>query len=225
MAKESGETCLLSFSLGKDSICAWSALRPHFKRIVPFYLHDVPGLEFIEKSIRYFERKFKTKIIQVPHPSLYRKLRNFTFQAPENCLAIEAANLRQLEYADIEDYVRRKSGAGKDAFVALGTRTADSPIRLANMRRYGPINYKRNSFWAVYDWRIADVVDCLKKNGLKLPVDYKLFGRSYDGIDYRFLAPIKEHFPRDYARILEYFPLAELELKRREWSPHQGAAK
>lgn len=49
----------------------------------------------------------------------------------------------------------------------------------------------------------------------QLPVDYKLFGRTFDGIDYRFLKPIKENFPRDYEKIITWFPLAELELFRR----------
>ena len=43
---------------------------------------------------------------------------------------------------------------------------------------------------------------------MPLPVDYEMFGRSFDGIDYRFISPIKERFPDDYARILEWFPMA-----------------
>jgi len=140
---------------------------------------------------------------------------NMTFQAPENCAAIEKANLAHLKYDELERHVRTVANA-PDAFVALGTRTADSPVRLANMRQHGALNPRRRSFWAIFDWKIADVADCLRREGLKLPVDYKLFGRSFDGVDYRFLAPIKEHFPRDYAKILEWFPLADLELFRRD---------
>ena len=39
-------------------------------------------------------------------------------------------------------------------------------------------------------------------------------GQATDGLDYRFLRPIKENSPKDYKRILEWFPLAELELHR-----------
>jgi hypothetical protein len=50
----------------------------------------------------------------------------------------------------------------------------------------------------------------------KLPIDYHLFGRSFDGMDYRFLKPIKDNFPKDFEKILEWFPLADLEIFRAE---------
>ena len=58
------------------------------------------------------------------------------------------------------------------------------------------------------------VADVIKRAGVELPVDYAWFGRSFDGIDARFLVPLKQHAPRDYQRVLEVFPLAELEVFR-----------
>jgi hypothetical protein len=49
--------------------------------------------------------------------------------------------------------------------------------------------------------------------------EYEWFGRSFDGIDWRFLAPIKQHAPDDYARILDWFPLADLEVFCRDLTP------
>jgi hypothetical protein len=214
VAAVSGDSCLLSFSAGKDSIAAWLWLRRYFRQIQPFYLYLVPDLEFVEEGLRYFEAFFETTILRIPHPSIYRMLNNFTFQPPERCAVIERANLPMLTYQQAEEIARQHFGL-PDAWVAIGTRTADSPIRLANVKRYGPLNYKRRSFLPVYDWRIDRLVGQLREAGVKLPIDYRLFGRSFDGIDYRFLAPIKQHLPADYQRILEWFPLAELELFRR----------
>jgi len=56
----------------------------------------------------------------------------------------------------------------------------------------------------------------IERSGIKLSVDYKIFGRSFDGLDYRFLAPIKKHFPRDWQRLCQWFPLAEAEIYRYE---------
>ena len=55
--KRTGDTILLAFSRGKDSIAAWLALRDSklFKRIIPVYLYLVPGLKFEEESLKYFE--------------------------------------------------------------------------------------------------------------------------------------------------------------------------
>jgi hypothetical protein len=212
-----GEVVLLSFSCGKDSIVAWLQMRRYFTRIVPYYLYEIPRLPLVEEALAYYEDYFQTPILRMPHPSLFRKLRNLVFQPPERCALIEAADLPNVTYAMIEAEVRRSSGL-PDAYTGVGTRTADSPIRLASVRKHGSLNPKRRSFLPVYDWRIARVVEELKAARIRLPADYQLFGRSFDGIDYRFLKPLKDNRPEDYARILAWFPLAELEVKRREYA-------
>ena len=56
----------------------------------------------------------------------------------------------------------------------------------------------------------------IKRHGIKLPVDYKLFGRTFDGIDYRFVGPLRKHLPEDFERLRFWFPLIDLEILRRE---------
>ena len=51
-------------------------------------------------------------------------------------------------------------------------------------------------------------MDAIRGAGIELPPEYAWFGRSFDGLDRRFLGPIQQHAARDYARILEWFPLA-----------------
>lgn len=178
--EHSGPTCIVSFSCGKDSIAAWLRIRPLFDRVVPFYLELVPGLEFVDASLAYYERFFGMPILRLPHPSFPRMLRNYVFQAPQHCAAIDDADIPALTYGQVEAHVRRVAGV-PEAYVAIGTRTADSPIRLANVRKFGSANPKRKSFFPVYDWKIADIVECIRGAGVKLPVDYALFGRSFDG--------------------------------------------
>src|ERR1700756_266835 len=79
----SGDTAILGFSTGKDALAAYLALRPVFERVMLYYLYLVPGLEFVEDSLRYFEQALGTTILRLPHPSLYRMLRNLVFQPPE----------------------------------------------------------------------------------------------------------------------------------------------
>jgi hypothetical protein len=61
-----------------------------------------------------------------------------------------------------------------------------------------------------------ELVVSLQEAGVCLPVDYEMFGRSFDGLDYRFLKPIRHRFPKDYAKIVEMFPLVEIESFRYE---------
>jgi hypothetical protein len=217
VAEKSGDTALLSFSAGKDAVAAWLQMRKYFKRIIPIYLYNIPDLEFVEQGLRYYEDFFQTKIHRYPNISTLRMLRNCTFQPPSRWPILQDWELR-ITFPQIEADLRRKHGV-PDAFIAIGTRTADSPTRLANVRMYGSLTPTRRSFLPVFDWRIADVVGAIKSAGIKLTVDYEMFGRSFDGVDYRFLQPIKERFPRDYARILEWFPMADLEIMRRNLAP------
>jgi len=211
------DTVILSFSLGKDSIGAWFRLKKYFKKIHLFYFYLVPDLEFVDRSIKYYEDCFETEIALLPSPSLYRMLNNLVFQAPENCHLIEEAQLQEFDYDGIVNQWKRDVGLDESTFVAHGTRANDSIMRRTALKKWGSLNPKRRTFLPIYDWNKDRLKQCLRDNRIKLPVDYEMFGRSFDGIDYRFLQPIKDKFPRDYARILEFFPLAELELKRREY--------
>ncbi|MCI6937495.1 MAG: hypothetical protein MR762_12800 [Clostridiales bacterium] len=217
MAQEC-DTAILAFSTGKDSIAAWLQMRKYFKRIVPYYCYSVPGLEFVEKSLAYYEDFFETHIYRLPHRSLYRWLRGMVFQSPPHVTKVEALDLPGEEYDDamIGELVRELGHLPDGAYVGTGVRMADSPMRRVGLMTHGCINHSQKRFYPVYDWKKADLLAAIDESGVKLPPDYRLFGRTFDGIDYRFLKPIKEHYPKDYEKILEWFPLAELEIMRRE---------
>lgn len=207
---------LLAFSRGKDAVAAWIALRPHFDRIIPYYLYTIPGLEFEEESLDYFERFFGERIVRLPHPAIYRFLRGLTFQAPQNCIVIEQAELPSINYSDIRDAMVEKFDLQEDALVADGVRAADSPMRRIAIMKHGSISWNLRKYHPVWDMRKADLEAMFRREGVRLPVDYKIWGRTFDGLDLRFLVPLKKHFPRDYQRLLEFFPLAELEIFRWE---------
>lgn len=198
---------MLSFSCGKDSIAAWLALRPHFRRIIPVYMWLVPGLRFVEDSLCYYEDFFGTPIMRVPHPSFYRWLNNFVYQPPERCAIIERVGFPNLDYDQMLDMAAEDAGLKRRPWSATGVRAA--------ITRYGVRNTNRKTFFAIWDWTKDKLITEIGRAGVKLPVDYKWFGRSFDGIDRRFLEPLREHAPADYKTILDWFPLAELDLLRK----------
>ena len=75
---------------------------------------------------------------------------------------------------------------------------ADSPMRRIGIKTHGAINHNDKRFYPVYDWNKERLLNEIDAAGVKLPVDYELFGRTFDGLDYRFLKPISERFPEDY---------------------------
>ncbi|WP_051386167.1 hypothetical protein [Actinokineospora inagensis] len=210
-----GKRVLLGFSRGKDSLAAWLAMREAGITVVPYHLYLVPGLQFVEDSLKFYEDFFGTRIVNLPHPSLYRWLNSFLFQPPERCAIIEAAQFPEPTYEELADLLRNDLDLPR-AWNADGVRAADSPNRRMAMVTHGPVREHLRKVSPVWDWRIADVRAALARHSCPLPPEYDWFGRSFDGLDYRFLKPIKDHAPEDYARILEWFPLADLEIFRRD---------
>ena len=216
--RDRGDAVGLSFSCGKDSIAAWLYLREQGFRVVPFYLALVPGLEFVEHSLRFYEAFFGTRVYRLLHPNLYRRLNNLGDQPLRRHRAIAAmaadGRMPLYDYPDAERGFRRTAGLRLNAWIAVGTKLADSAARASRLGTgYNP---RRNVFSPVRNWATRDVVRILLDYRCPLPVDYQLFGRSFDGYDCRFLAPIRDRFPRDYATVLEWFPDAERQFARLE---------
>lgn len=210
------DTVLMSFSCGKDSIAAWLTIRPYFKKIVPYYLWLVPGLSFVEDSLRYYEDYFGTHIIRLPHPSFWRMLNNFMWQSPERCQVIEAARMPNYDYDDMNRLIIEREGLPDTTFCVSGVRAVDSPVRWSTMKKHGAINWNRRYFYPVWDMRKDELIRLIERNHINLPVDYAMFGRSFDGVDYRFLKPLREYYPADFEKLIEWFPMANLEIMRYE---------
>lgn len=216
MADRVGGKVMLSFSCGKDSIVAWLKMREYFIEITPYYLYLIPDLEFVEQSIQYYEQYFGCHIWRLPHPSLHRWMNNCVFQPPDRVEWLRSLKLASFDYDEIRSLVWTATGNKGEGFYGVGIRAVDSPIRWTAIKTHGPVSENQHKFYPIYDFRKADMLTWLEKAQVKLPVDYRMFGRSFDGIDARFLGPIKKYFPKDYQKIIEYIPMADMELYRRE---------
>lgn len=215
LAAEGRPVCV-SFSCGKDAIATELALREAGVETVLAYMYAVPGLQFVEDGRKSLEDQLGKEIKAYPHPSLWRMLNAFVFQPPERLAIIEAARMPELSYPDFWALVKEDLGLPVDTWVADGVRAADSIVRRASFSRHGIMKFSSRKVSPIADWLKAEVMGIIDRHNIKLPIDYEWFGRSFDGIDYRFLKPIKDNSPEDYRRILDWFPLAELEIMREE---------
>ncbi len=213
------DTAILAFSTGKDSLAAWLQLRKYFKKIVPYYCYGVPGLEFVECNLRYYEDFFGCHIYRLPHRSFYRMLGGFMDQPPGRVSIIQKAKLPDdSTYNDdiIGDIIRNCARLPDAAYIATGVRMADSLFRRLAIKSHGAVNHNAKRFYPVYDWKKEDLIRAFDEAGVKLPIDYRMFGRTFDGLDYRFTKPLREWFPEDYQRVLDWFPFCDVEIVRRE---------
>ena len=221
--RELSPRILLSFSTGKDSIGATLAVRrAGFDDIVPFYMYQVPGnLEFIEESLAYYERTLfdGRHIVRVPHPFIQRAMRKKILQPPERIELIDGMDFERYSSDDLADNIIDSLGWPEETYVALGIRATDSQNRYTLFKKRGmaaAVNEANNKFYPIFDWNKERLVEEIVKSGVKLPIDYRLFGKTFDGLDLRFIYPLRKHFPRDYERMKFWWPLLDVEFFRYE---------
>ena len=221
MLIDQGKPVLLAFSRGKDSIAAWIALKEAGIEIIPFHLIRVPGVKFVEESLQYFEEVFGQHIYRIPHPSMLRQLRKSLFRDPATAALIDAADIPPIVYEDVDD-IMRLHYAERTTWVADGVRAVDSIRRRLSMKKTGSIYAKTRKCHPVWDWRVAAIRNAMAEHNIELPIDYELFGRSWDGLQYDFIAPLAERFPDDYEVVKTWFPMVEGVLVRRELEEKYG---
>ena len=216
---ESGEDVMLAFSGGKDSLSAWiamlnSGMPP--ERIYPYYMYGIPGLKFVDDMLDRVEQKFQRRIGRYPNPVLYHWLNYGTYQPPERRAVIRAARLPNFDYPELIDKIEEDYGLEPGRWRLDGVRASDSIIRRISIKRHGPMKPHLRKVSPVWDWRITDVRNAIAAFGAEWPIDYEWFGRSFDGVDYRFLKPIYDNSPEDFKIIEEWLPLVSLELHRHD---------
>lgn len=213
--KDLGMPVLLAWSGGKDSTAAWIAMLEDGLEVVPVHLCCIPGLKFVENYLEYAEWWFGTRILRYPHPSLFRSVAGMLYQPPSRIAAIDSCGLPSPSLDDIWDMVRQDEGL-YGSWVADGLKANDSLERRASILRAGAMRPQKLKASVIWDWTADETRDFLDSFGIEGPPDYQLFGCSFDGISGDWLKPIKENYPGDYETILKWFPLAGLDISRRE---------
>lgn len=211
-----GKPVLLSFSCGKDSIACWLALKEHNIDVVPVYMYAPPGMPFIEKEIKYFENFFGCKIHQYPHKTFWAKLDCGLFQPPQRIPALIGLGFYSISYEELWSKIKDDLDLPQETWICDGVRASDSIVRRASFVKHGVMKKHLTKCSPIADYLKAEVMEIIKKHGCELPVDYKWFGRSFDGLDYRFIKPLKENSPKDFEYLKMWFPLIGTDLVRHE---------
>lgn len=215
--KTYGNKMLVGFSRGKDSIALALRLIELGFDVELFHCGFFVPLEFIENSLQYFESKFNLKIHRLVHAKYYIMLEGFEFQPPERAAEVERLGFIPYKSSDGVNHLRKKTGIIPCAY---GYRKSDTMCRRLMLTRSGSWNEKDKIIYPIAEMTINDVYTIIKKHNIKLPFGYEMFGRSFDGIWIKYLKPIKKYFPEDYKRILDFFPLADIQFLRQEMIEH-----
>jgi len=218
VAARSSGVIFLGFSRGKDSVAAWLWLREFFPRIIPFHCAAVPGLGFVERSLRYYEEFFQTPIVRCISGDFLAALSDLVYQPVEDedwidALAFTPAHTNE----NIVRHLRHSMGLPL-AWVAWGISATDSIVRRSAIKYKTGKNDKSKTLYPCFDWSRALIMHAIETAGVKLPEDYLLACRSFAGIPgTRHLDRMRETLPDDFERVRFFYPLVEAALARNEF--------
>jgi hypothetical protein len=216
ISKAVGGRVLVSFSGGKDSVGCVLALREHFPDMQLYHMYTIPGLRLVEEGLTYYERLWGQRIIRLPDPWLWRSYQDFAFQPYHRVPLIKRFEPVTTSYDEIAREIRRDLGWTKEVPQAVGIRADDSIFRAAALKKSGAYQRTRHVIYPVFDWTRHKLRAELIRTGTRLSPDYAIMKRSFsgEGLDFRFIEPIRKHYPDDYAKMKEYWPLLDAELMR-----------
>lgn len=201
------DSVLVGFSGGKDSAACFDLCFRYFKNVKPYFMYLVPGLEFQERTLAYYEDRYKTEFLRVPHFMLSDFLRYGTFRMPD-------LDVPLIKTVELYNYLREKSGI---YWIAAGERIADSVVRRAMIKESSSIDMKRGRFYPLAYWEIKHIRSYNKQRRLPLSLENEAMGHSFRSLMYEDLKDIKKFFPNDYDKIKSMFPLVDVELKREDF--------
>ena len=205
----------IGFSTGKDSVVGLDMMIKAGIEPVPIYFYIVPELEFIENNIKLYENHFGVKVGRMPHPILYDYIRNIDWQPYGKVFTMYMLDIGSRITFEMgnKEYLSKKKIEGVE-YDCNCMKMSDSLNRRLLLRKLPDIDTKKKIIYLAKYMTDKDIFEYMKQNNIPLTDDYKIFGRSWDGLSYHFLYGVHKHYPRDYETIKSYFPLIDAELFR-----------
>ena len=200
------DSVIVGFSGGKESVVVLDLCFRYFKKVQPFFMYICPNLSFQERTLQWYEKKYQTEIIRIPHMDVSEFFHYGSFRPPDESFPIVSIN-------DIYRYIRLKSDIW---WIAAGERIDDSIVRRAMMKKSGSVDEPRGRFYPIAMWKKRQVMEYIKFHNLYLGQDSRKLGFSFCSLWGKELAMLKQHFPEDYAKGIRQYPFAEAGVLREE---------
>lgn len=205
---------LVGLSGGKDSLITLDLCVRHFGagNVEAFYMSlvdmDFELLKLDAASARYTPA---IPVHVVPHWQLAGLYKRGIMRMPS---AAAKALKSTLSLPDVEAHLRLHREID---WFAYGDRAADSVFRNARLRRCNGVELKPRRVFPIFDWKKPDVRGYLNARGIRS--SSIVGGGTYSGgvsLRPECLRWIRDHHPKDFARLEAKFPLARAVILREE---------
>lgn len=202
------QSVIVGLSLGKDSVCLLDLCCRNFRRVYPFFMYFVKGLEFQENYIRYLEKRYGVSVLKIPHwmlgtcylAGLYRNQNFITDQCPN------------ITIKDVELYLEDYFGCG---WFAYGQMMCESIERNAMIKSVGQVDEVNRRIYPLAEWSPKKVRAYLSMRKIPLSPEYRYAKRSIGDLRPENLEIMKAHFPGDYETVKRIFPYIEAQEMRK----------
>jgi hypothetical protein len=216
MKQKSIDKISIGFSTGKDSLVGYDIMQKSGINIIPVYFYIVPKIKFIEANLKMYEDYYQVHIIRLPHPMLTDYINYTIFQPLHKAIDMSQYYSKNLGFKGYLDWYFEKEGIDCH-WDANCMKMADSINRRLLMRGKPDIDEEKKIIYIAKYLTDHDCWEYIHDNKIPITKDYEIFGRSADDLmNYQYLIGIKKFYPKDYQTIIEYFPLAEMEILRYE---------
>ena len=195
------------FSTGKDSVVTLDLCAKYFKNFQICFMYYVRDLEFQEKTLTYYEKKFGKEILRIPHFDTSYFIKDGYFTQPDYSVPI-------LKITDCWNYARNHFGID---WIVSGETVYDSLQRRAMIRSGGAINSKTKRIHPLAEWKKSDVLNYIQARKLRTGVEQNKLGFTAEGFEPLGLIHIKENYPGDFEKMKKVYPIIEAVIKRHEY--------
>ena len=201
------KTNILHFSCGADAIACYLRLKEYDIKPILIYHYFLKDLPMVKNYIDWFEKKFNERIYQFPSTLFTDIFDRALFQYPVKA----RERFRNRIGYDMAGFTKEKfdkflaNTVGGDVVFHLGLKYTDGVMRYQHLIKNG-CSFK-NKFYPIASFQVKDIQDILEKHNCLLPIEYSLWGISFESPRPWNINLIKEHCPETYRQILDVFPL------------------
>lgn len=207
---EQTDSVILWHSLaGKDSIVMLDLLYPKFKRVACVFQYMVKDMRAYNIYADYAKRKYPNiELYQVPHYIIFGYIK-FGYLGKE-----KDENQKKFSLADMNSVLQKKLGIEWSCYGFKQSDSLDRRVRLRQLS-YEAINYKTKKFYPVSHYKNKDMLNYIKENNLKKPIQITK-GEASCGccITYAdYMTWLRDNYPDDYEKVCLEFPKCKFIIK------------
>jgi len=201
---------LLAFSTGADSLACLIRMLEWGMKPQLVYFEFLPRLYMVESYLRYVERFFGVVVHRLHSPLFFQFALNGLLQRPGVGMRVYKALRQRFSCPTTRQMNQWLLTAAPDAWIAIGLRVSDGIWRAKKLLDQGVTQPDRHEWYPVADCFRSDIVSIIAESGARLPVDYRLFGRSFESVRHSVADQLKVHCPRTWNQLRDYFPMINL---------------